>query len=171
HAEDSRDLDVFEESPHGDVLVPGEPGGQPELGERSVHQIAQPDQAVLEYVAGTAPDADATGANGIEREHGAGEQGTQLVSERAQVLVGATGALDQDVELALARVLGDGLGDRVVETAVERTELLGAERRVAFDRELGDRLTDIAVVVNYLRDGEPAAQQVPPVLDRSRGGS
>src|SRR5204863_5949784 len=54
---------------------------------------------------------------------------------------------------------------------VERTELLGAERRVAFDRELGDRLTDIAVVVNYLRDGEPAAQQVPPVLDRSRGGS
>src|SRR4029078_2357151 len=57
-------------------------------------------------------------------------------------------------------------GDRVVETQIERLEVVRWDGRLLFDRELGDRLTRVSVVVNDLRDREPHAQQVCAVLRR-----
>src|SRR5687768_18175476 len=52
--------------------------------------------------------------------------------------------------------------DGIVEAPVQGAEVLRANRSAHFDRQLGDRLADVAVVVHDLRDGKPLEQQVMP---------
>jgi hypothetical protein len=62
----------------------------------------------------------------------------------------ALGLGPRERAVAKPRVLGDRVGDGVVETQVERVEFFRADGRIDFGRELGDGLTDVAVVVNDL---------------------
>jgi hypothetical protein len=64
-------------------------------------------------------------------------------------------------------VLGDSARDGVVKASVQRAKLIRADGRAHFYRQLGDRLTHVAVVMHDLRDGEPLKQQGMPVLNRA----
>ena len=168
-AETRRDLDLLDKLGHDDVLDLGGAGGQANLGERRVDERAEPDQAASEDVAGAAADPDAAGAQDIEGQHRAAEQVSQLVREESELLVGSTGVVVDDIDLVLAFVLRDRVGDRVVETLVEGAELVGADLGLALDGKLGDGLTGVAVVVDDLRDREAAAQEIVAVLTRAGG--
>ena len=61
----------------------------------------------------------------------------------------------EDDMISLATELAHSAGDRVIEAAIERVELVDADRLAVLLGELGDRLAQIAVVVNDLIDGEP----------------
>ena len=49
--------------------------------------------------------------------------------------------------MSLTPVLGHGAGDGIVQASIQRPEVLGADRGVQFDRQFGDRLADVAVIV------------------------
>ncbi len=77
-------------------------------------------------------------------------------------LAHALAPLVGDRLLALARVLGDRLGDGVVEAPVEDAKLVGGDRGVRLVGQLGDGLADAAVVVDDLGDREAPLQQAAP---------
>jgi hypothetical protein len=56
-------------------------------------------------------------------------------------------------------VLGHRFGDRRVEAAIQGVELVGGDRDPLLDGQFGDRLADLAVVVDDLGDVEPQGQQ------------
>ena len=64
-------------------------------------------------------------------------------------------------------VLGDRVGDGVVEAPVEGAELGRGDRRHSFESELGDGLAHVAVVVDHLPDGEPDPEQLLAVSGRA----
>jgi hypothetical protein len=65
--------------------------------------------------------------------------------------------------------LGDGARDGVVEAPVQRPEVVRADGRVHFQRQVGNGLADVPVVVDDLRHGEPLEQEVVPVQDGALG--
>jgi hypothetical protein len=67
----------------------------------------------------------------------------------------------------LAGVFGDRLRDGLVQTPVERLELVRRDVTVRLDRQLRDRLADVPVVVNDLRNRESGPPQVATVKDRA----
>src|SRR5580658_7238589 len=69
--------------------------------------------------------------------------------------------------LTLLPILGDGLRDGIIETSVEGLKLGRADRRVGFVGQLGNGLTDSAVVMNDLGYGESAPEKISAVLGRS----
>jgi hypothetical protein len=91
---------------------------------------------------------------------------TQLVRKDAQALVPCTGVAVGNDRIALIAKLGDGVGDRVVETAVERPKFLDCDRRIDLDRQIRYRLAKIAIVVNDLLDGKSVLQQIATMPPR-----
>jgi hypothetical protein len=51
--------------------------------------------------------------------------------------------------LAFTLVRCDRRRDRLIEGAVQRTEVIGFNRRIRFYRQFGNRLTHVAVVMNH----------------------
>ena len=66
-----------------------------------------------------------------------------------------------------ASVLGDGRGDGLVKTSVQRPEVRGTDRRVSFHGQLGHSLTDIAVIVHDLGYRHSLNQKVVSVQKRA----
>jgi hypothetical protein len=91
----------------------------------------------------------------------------QLVREEPETLA-RDGRLSIERDLiASTPILGDRAGDGVVQASVQHAKVFRADRRVHVQGEFGDRLTDVAVVMDDLRNGKPLLQQVMPVLDRA----
>ena len=67
------------------------------------------------------------------------------------------------------RVFCHRFRDRSIETAVQCSEFLGGDWRILFDGEFGHGLTNVSVVVDDLRHGEPEGEQVAAVA--GRGGA
>jgi hypothetical protein len=63
-------------------------------------------------------------------------------------------------------VFRHGFRDRVVEAAIQRVKFFGRDRNAPLDGNLGDGLTDIAVIVDDLSNIEPECPQLTPVLRR-----
>jgi hypothetical protein len=61
--------------------------------------------------------------------------------------------------------LGDRARDGVVQTSIQHPKVFRADWRSQLDGQLGDGLTDVAVVVDDLRHREPLTQQVVAVQD------
>lgn len=72
------------------------------------------------------------------------------------------------VGVALITVLGDGIGNSVVEAAVQGAQFIHLKRRTAFDCQIGDRLAQVAIIMHDLVDRQPERQQVLSML-RGRG--
>jgi len=68
--------------------------------------------------------------------------------------------------VAFAPVLGDRSGDRFVKAAIQYAKVVRADGRVRLHRQLGDGLTDVAIIVDHLRDGEALKQKVVTMLER-----
>jgi hypothetical protein len=96
-----------------------------------------------------------------------GSTWTAIVREDPRALRGVVGHR----ALAKPRVLRDGLGDGVVQAAVERMKLVHGDRRVEVVGQLRDDLADVAVVVNHLRDGVAATQERGAVRHGRGAGS
>src|SRR5437868_5436343 len=67
-------------------------------------------------------------------------------------------------DIASIRKLRDRLRNGIVETAVKGTELIDFDGLLALDREITDRLTEVAIVVNDLVQRESTGEQLVTVL-------
>lgn len=86
--------------------------------------------------------------------------------KESETLVFIDRTLQRNSLVSLFREPGDGVGDRVVKTSIQGSELVDRKRSVALDRQIGDGLAQIAIVVHDLVNSEAEAQQNLPV---SRG--
>lgn len=85
------------------------------------------------------------------------------MNEEAHPLVVTIRGFVRVQPLTFVRIDRDGARNGLVKATVERAEVLRANRRVRLERQLGNGLTDVAIIVNHLRDGESFAQQVVAV--------
>jgi hypothetical protein len=51
---------------------------------------------------------------------------------------------------SFARILGDRTRDGIVKASVQHAKIIGADGRVDRQGQLGDRLTDVAIIVHDL---------------------
>ena len=104
----------------------------------------------MEHGARAPCDADVPRLENLERHDRGVDQVPQFMSEEPEALAPA-GGFSVDVGLiAFAPVLGDRAGDGVVKASVERAKVVRADGQIHFHRQLGNGLTDIAVVVHDL---------------------
>ena len=78
----------------------------------------------------------------------------QLVREESEPFIQRLDAHVLEQRTALERIFRDGIGDTVIETAVERSKLVDLDRRATFKCQIRYRLAKIAVVVNDLINRE-----------------
>ena len=104
----------------------------------------------------------------FERHESRVDQVPQFMREEPQALAPAC-RFSIDAGLgSLAPVLGHRARDGIIQASVQYPKVFGTDRCVQFHRQFGDGLTDIAIVVHDLRDGEPLPQEVMSVPDRAR---
>src|SRR5581483_1445365 len=145
--EDGGRRDLVDEGRNQQLLAVLNALCQTYFGDRSTDERAQSCEAAMEDGAGAPRHTDVSGLEDLERDDGGIGQISQFVREEAEALA-STRRFRVDAELVpLARELRDRARDGLVETAVQHPKIVGAERRVQFHREFGDRLTDVAVVV------------------------
>ena len=160
-----RHFDLLHELIHRHALEPRSARVEANLGERTIYEIAQIEQAALVHRAHRASDRDNAPADAFEREHRGREQVSQLVREDSEAL---SACLRHEL-LALFGEVCDGSRDGSTEACVEPLEILRGEVRAAIDRELLHGLADVAVVVNHLRDSESHSQEIDVRRSRGRG--
>jgi hypothetical protein len=124
------------------------------------------DQAAIEHGAGRPGQTDIAGLDGGNGEGRGMDEVAQFVGEEAQPLIQRLDAFFRIDEVALGGKLRHGVGDTVVQAAVEGAKLVHRDRRVLLEREVGDRLAEIAVVVDHLIDGEALLEELAPVQRR-----
>ena len=112
-------------------------------------------------VAGASRDAHSPPSQDLERQHCGLDEVAEFVREETQALSFRFGGL----QFSLPSVLGNRLGGHVVEAAVQRVELVGRDFRFHLVGEFGDRLTDVAVVMHDLPDGEALLEKIAGVVD------
>ena len=145
-----RGRDFVNERRHAESLTSLHPGGKPDLRERALDEILETRQAAAQHRSGIAIDGDRSALQCVEGEERTIEEVPKLVSR-----VPAT--LDFLLGPPLCReprVLCHCFSDRRVEASVQRMKFFDGDRRVLLDRDLGDDLADITVVVNDLRHVE-----------------
>ena len=119
----------------------------------------------MEHSARTPADTNFPCLENLERHHRRVHQVPQFMSEVPEAFAPA-GRRSIDARLILsATVLSDRAGDGIVQAVVQRTKVFRGDRRVQFYRELGDGLTDVAVVVHDLRHGEALKQEIMSMLE------
>jgi len=69
-------------------------------------------------------------------------------------------------QITLMGKFGHRIGDGVVEATIERPKLVDLDVRIELESEVGDRLAQVAVVVNDLVHGEAVQQQLPAMEGR-----
>jgi hypothetical protein len=65
--------------------------------------------------------------------------------------------------LALETELGDSVRDGVVQAPIQGSEFIDGERRISLERQVGDGLAEVTVVVDDLVHGVPHLQELLPV--------
>ena len=60
--------------------------------------------------------------------------------------------LGGDPDVPLVAELRDRIGDGVVQAAIEGAEFVDGERRIALERQVGDRLAQVPIVMDHLVD-------------------
>ena len=166
-----RHLDLGDEPVDGDrfTQLHGHAGCEAHVGQRAVDEVAQADEAALKHGGGRAVDGDAAALDRREREHRGAEEVAQLVGEEAEPLAGGAVARLRDQLVAPQGELGDGVRDGVVEAAIEGLEFVRRHLHPVLDRQVGDGLAEIPVVMNHLVDRVALPEQLVPVF-RGAGG-
>src|SRR5947209_1714527 len=89
----------------------------------------------------------------IERDERGVAQGTQFMSKGTDGVARALG-LSRDAGLNSfapeLRIIVNGVRYGVVEASVQRAKVIRADGLVCFHRQVGDGLTDVAIVVHHL---------------------
>src|SRR5688500_16741470 len=83
----------------------------------------------------------------------------QLVRQKTQPLIQRMDPRIFKQEIALIDESRNRIGDCVAQAAVERAKFVDREERIAFECQIGYRLTQVAVVVDHLVDREATLQE------------
>ena len=121
-------------------------GREPDVCHRRVREIDQCHQTSAEHRAGAAVHRDRAALDDVERHNGGVNRRSQFVGQPPQPF-----CLLLDLRLSVdARVLGDGVGDRRIQTAVQDVELFRGNGCLLCQRKLCHRLADIPIIVDNL---------------------
>ena len=82
------------------------------------------------------------------------QQISQLVREKSQPFIQRLDVLAFQQRMALKSVFRHGIGDAIVETAVESSKLIDRDRHAPFKCQIRYGLAQIAIVVNHLVNRE-----------------
>jgi len=137
------------------------------LGERSVDEIAKRRETPVQHTPCAAANSDVPGPEHFERKGGGAHEISDFMREKPQAFVIASG-VGLKKRLVAASVFRHGTRDRVVQASVQCPEILHADRRLQLQRQVGDGLTHIPVVVHDLSDGESLQLEIMAV---ARSGS
>src|SRR5580698_5755147 len=126
-------------------------------------ELRQPSRAAIQKSSGASTQSDTSRFERLKRQHRSPNRVAKLVREVSQTLR----ALKGDRLLASPHVLGDCLGNGVVETMVENVKLGRGNRCLRLVRQLGDRQAKTAIVVNDLGNREAQREETTTVLGRA----
>ena len=133
------------------------------LVDRAGDQTSHRSQAALQECSGRAADWHVGDFESPEREIRRRQGIAKLVNQEPGTL-GLFGlVLGGNVCLALERELGDSIRDGVVQAPIQGSEFIDGERHIPFERQVGDGLAEITVVVDDLIHGVPHLEEFLPV--------
>jgi hypothetical protein len=98
-------------------------------------------------------DSDVPLLKHLECRDGGGDQRSQFMRDPSMV------------DFLLAAELSHSARDGIVEASIQRPKVVGPNGRAQFKRQIGDRLTNVTVVVNDLPNAETLEQEIAAVLD------
>lgn len=161
-------LEFRDEVRNGHKLVSHrQSSSHPHVGEGPIDEVAHRDQAAIQHRACRSGCAYVARFDDSEGERRRTSQVAELMRKRAETFVQRLNAPVRKRKIALVGKFGDGIGDGIVETAVERSKFFDVDRRTVIDRQFRNRLAEIAIVMDNLVYGEPVLQQLAP-MPRSR---
>ncbi len=146
--------DLLKELGHGQPLAPLGASVEADLAQRAVNEIPERHEAPAKHHPGAPVDGDRALSQGLERE----ERRVQRVAELVRDLPAPLVFLRPGSPRGNAGVLRHSFRDGRVEAAIQDAEFLDPDRRPLFEGQLGDRLADVAIVVDHLGHIEPKAQ-------------
>jgi hypothetical protein len=132
---------------------------QAHLGERSVGQVAEPGKTPLQDAAGTAANPNVPSSEHFERESGRAYQVSDLVREEPEAFVLASEPRAHE-SLIAASVLCDTTRDGVIQASVQGAEVFDADGLIQEEREFGNGLAHLPIIVYDLRQREPVQLKV-----------
>src|SRR6185437_13381402 len=101
--------------------------------------------------------------DGREGESAGMNEVPQLVRKKSQPFIQRLNAIVGHDRIALVGIFCNGFGDAVIEAAIECSKLVYFNRRLAFERQIRNGLTQIAVIVNDLIYRKALLQQLAPM--------
>ena len=104
----------------------------------------------MQHGSRAASDANISRLEHFERHDRGVEQVPHFMSQEPRALIPARRLSIESGLILFAPEFGDGTRNRVVKAPVERAKVVRADGRVRFHRQLGDGLTDVAIVVHDL---------------------
>ena len=125
-----------------------------------IDEVTHADQASIEGARSGSLQPDTSALHGGDREDRGVEMIAHLVGQHAQGFVGACRVLEVEDGLPPYVPRRNGGCDRVVEPHVQLSELGNRDLLAFFVGKLGNRLAEIAVIMNDLIDAEPVPQQL-----------
>src|SRR4029077_17991532 len=118
--------------------------------ERAIDEIECSEKALMDHGAGAAADSDGPALDRLEGDERSLDQVPQYLSrERAVVVLPNGGSVGGALRL-FATEFGDRACDRGVQAPVQHPKVILIDGRGRFDGQLGDRLTDIAIIMHNL---------------------
>jgi hypothetical protein len=159
--------EFFNEVGHQEWLAILDPLGEPHFGERTCNEIAGSHKAPVQDRPGASSDANVPGLDHVEGDQRRMKQVPQFMRKESEPLIRASACVVEGGLVPFAPVSGDRARDRGVKTAVEHPKVIRTDRHAPFRSQLRDRLTEVAVVMHYLRQGQSLRSQVMPVQERT----
>jgi hypothetical protein len=142
------------------VLHGQHPCGHAHFGQGTVDQVLEADQAAVEHGAGRTRQTHVAGTDDGQRQDRSAQVISHLVREVAKPFVQRRGLEVRSREVPLIGELGDGIGDGVVQASVEGAEFIHLDPGVPFERQIGDRLAGVPVVVHQFFNGIAVFEQL-----------
>ena len=95
------------------------------------------------------------------------QQVTQLMTKGAHVIIQKLRLPGRGIISESMRIAGNGIGNHIVETTIERPEFFGRNGRLELVGEVRDSLAYVAIIVHHLVDGKALLHQLAAVRGRS----
>ena len=120
------------------------------------------ERLLLQHTPCAAANSDVPGPEHFERNGCGAHEISDFMREEPQAFVISSG-FGIKKQLVAASVFRNGTRDSVVQASVQGPELLHADRRLQLQRQVGDGLTHIPVVVHDLRHGKSLQLEIMAV--------
>src|SRR5688572_15022283 len=118
-------------------------GRQSHLAQGAIHEGAQSYQGAVQHGGSRPAQSYLAGFHGGHRERGGMDEITQVVREKTELFAQVVSVLALDHCIVLAGKFSDGIGDGIVQAAVESAKLVDLYRRAFLERQVRYRLAQI----------------------------